>query len=822
MEQISVEVMEQEVKAEGEEKGGMLERLAAKVMFLCLFLLPIFFIPSASFPLMSGKAALFSLCVLAAFLLWAWARLKDGRFVFPRSLMLVGLASLTLLSVLSALASDSLAGALVGAGFEVGTAVNVFILSLSVFLIGALVRRKDQIFFAYLALFASFFIVAAFHLIRLLSGAGALSFGLFTDAASNLIGKWNDLGVFAGAVAILSLMTVEFLSLSKITRAATYLALAASLGLLVIVNFSMVWLTLGVFSLVLLVFLMSFRPAKGRVLGEEDALETAPGRYRIPAPTLAVLLLSVLFVFGSASIGGKAAAYFGISQIEARPSWQATLGVVRETLKAHPLLGAGPNQFLSQYLAYKPKGINNSVFWNIDFNFGVGLAPTLLVTVGLLGFAAFLLFFVSYCYAGLSALLRSSADNFSRYLIASSFFTSLFFWVFSIFYIPSQTTLSLTFLLTGLFLSSLLSEGLVSEKVVEFIDDPRAGFVSVLVLILLLIGGVSLVYALGQKYAASVYFQKGALEANRSGDIDTAEADVKRAVYLNQSDAYYRALAEISLARLSALLSSSPDKLSAETLRSKFQALLASAIGAAQQAVAQNPKDYQNFLELGRVYEAIVPLNIAGAYESAKSTYEQARSLNPHNPAILLTLARLEIAKKDMVKAREYIAASLSEKSNYTEAVFLLSQLEASQGNVKEAIASAEAAATLAPNDPTVFFQLGLLRFNSRDYKGAAGALEQAVAQNASYANAKYFLGLSYEKLGRSTDAIAQFEGLKKTNPDNKEVDLILRNLKAGRAPFADATPPLDDKPEKRRKLPVEEKNLRHRGAAAQPIDEEQ
>ena len=79
------------------------------------------------------------------------------------------------------------------------------------------------------------------------------------------------------------------------------------------------------------------------------------------------------------------------------------------------------------------------------------------------------------------------------------------------------------------------------------------------------------------------------------------------------------------------------------------------------------------------------------------------------------------------------------------------------------------------------------------------------------YANARYFLGLSYEKLGRVKDAISQFTELKITNPDNKEVSLILSNLKAGRAPFANATPPIDNKPEKRSSLPIDEKGSKKR-----------
>ncbi len=73
------------------------------------------------------------------------------------------------------------------------------------------------------------------------------------------------------------------------------------------------------------------------------------------------------------------------------------------------------------------------------------------------------------------------------------------------------------------------------------------------------------------------------------------------------------------------------------------------------------------------------------------------------------------------------------------------------------------------------------MRYDNKDFTGAAAAFEQAVALTPDYANAKYFLGLSYNQLNRKPQAIALFQDLVKTNPDNKEVALILTNLQAGK-----------------------------------------
>ena len=562
---------------------------------------------------------------------------------------------------------------------------------------------------------------------------------------------------------------------------------------------------LGLFSLIFLVYLISFSREGLVATDGMNPPDMLPLR-RIPIPSLVVLLISVIFILAGNTIGTQISESLNISQIEARPSWQATFDVARQTLVKDPLLGAGPNQFASEWLKYKPDGINSTIFWNTDFSYGVGLIPTFLATTGILGVMAWIAFFLVFLYSGFKAILSNLSDKFSQYLITSSFLVALFLWIFNIFYIPSLTIFALTFLFTGLFVAALMAEKMSPVKTLSFVTDPRTGFVSVLLLILLLIGGVTLGYLLVQKYVASVFFQRGVITFNTEGNLDKAEQQIARAAALSPTDVYYRFLTELSLMRMNALLSQSSENVSAESVRSGFQNLLGVALGNARQAVALNASSYENFMNLGRVYEAVTPLNIEGAYESAKASYEQALSLNPKSPAILLTMARLEVAKKDNAKARENIGRALQQKNNYTEAIFLLSQIEAQEGNIKAAIQSVEAAATIAPNDATVFFQLGLLRFNDKDFRGAASALERAVALNPNYANAKYFLGLSYEKLNRDADAIKQFTELQAANPANEEIKLILSNLKAGKDPFANAAPPVDATPEKRKTLPVAEK----------------
>ena len=142
--------------------------------------------------------------------------------------------------------------------------------------------------------------------------------------------------------------------------------------------------------------------------------------------------------------------------------------------------------------------------------------------------------------------------------------------------------------------------------------------------------------------------------------------------------------------------------------------------------------------------------------------------------------------------ATDKIAQALRLKSDYTEAIFLLSQIEIGEGKVDDAISSVEAATFLTPQDPLAFFQLGVLRYSNGDYAQAITAFERAILLDNQYSNARYFLGLAYYKKGRLDDAIDQFTEVLRLNPDNTEVKAVIANIKAGKSPFDTSTPSKD------------------------------
>ena len=218
------------------------------------FLLPIFFIPSALFPLFLSKNLLLTVAVFILFTLWVLERIKNKDFIISKNPLLI-LAGLVPLSYFfSALFSGSIKNALLGANFETGVFATIFVLFLFIFLTAHSFKSKKEIPYIYAGLLLSFGIMALFHIARLIFGPEFLSLGIFGKTNSNFIGAWNELGIFSGLIALLALSASEFMGGNKTVKISSHVVLGIALFFVALVNFSAVWIMLGIFSLALALY----------------------------------------------------------------------------------------------------------------------------------------------------------------------------------------------------------------------------------------------------------------------------------------------------------------------------------------------------------------------------------------------------------------------------------------------------------------------------------------------------------------------------------------------------------------------------------------
>ncbi|MBI3632420.1 MAG: tetratricopeptide repeat protein [Candidatus Vogelbacteria bacterium] len=817
MQELEVDIIvdDENVEVEGAPRTGFFRKLpfVGKLSYF-VFFLTIILIPLIVPPLVSGiqiefaKKLLFSGGILLSFFLWLITRLEDGRLEFPGGLVFWTSLSVLASFLISSLLSSSVGQSLFGLGFENDTFISITLLFLSLFLASTFFESKKRLAGYIFGLLLSLAVIGALQLVQVIHPGIVFLGGTLT----NFIGKLNDLGVLFGLSTILSLLILEFIpNLASGKKRLMHLFLIVSLIIVALVNYDLIWAIIGIFTLIIFIYSLAYggllQPIE--LADDDDNEQSRVGWIKkiVYRPSFVVFVLCLILFFSTNGVGSFLGSY-GIFQLEVRPSWQSTIDVARRSMKKDLFFGSGPNTFSEQWAALKPQAVNGTAFWNTDFNVGFGRIPSLAVTLGLFGVLSFSIFLLSLIYLGLKSILRPAENIFDQLLVFSSFVAALYLWSFSVFYVTDTVILVLTFIFTGIFIASLSRVEYIRNYEFQFFNNPRLGFISVLVLVILIISTVSCGYLLGRKFLAVYNFQKGLYSANILGDAISAERRIKAAISLDEQDLYYRSLADLYVLELKNLLSGQ-STLTKETLLSKLQAVLSASAGNARRATEIDPNNYLNWITLARVGQTVVPLKgvVAGSYDLALNSYNKALSITPENPNIYLGLAQLEVAKGDIGKAKVDIDLALQKKGNFTDALFLLSQIEANQGSITGAIKSVEQALVFSPQDMGILFQLGFLRYLNKDYSGAVGALSQAVILQPNYSNAKYFLGLSYSKLGKINEAISQFKDIANLNPTNTEVKTILGNLSAGRGALENIVAPKSEPsdPAKRSKPPVRE-----------------
>jgi tetratricopeptide (TPR) repeat protein len=771
-------------------------KISFGILLFITFLTPVFFLPVSFISTQFGTSLLFAFGVIVALLVYIVSTLFYGEIDLPKfgKYVLGFMALVPVVYILAGIANGFSRMSFFGYTFDINTVGFIFTSFVYLFLVSLLFRSKTRIFYSYFAFVVSAIILSFFLLIRIIFGPEVLSFGIFQNLTSSILGSWTNVGIFFGIGIILSFITFEMVRVSKLMRGFLLLSLVLSFLFVTIVNFNIIWIVVTAISFLFLLYslfnsinLFQQTSIKQRLL-------------QIPIGPTLIFIVSFVFVVWGNNIGSYLSNTFNMTNFEVRPTFSVTLDIARKTIIDKPLFGSGPNTFTTQWLTWKPDDVVSTIYWNTDFTNGIGLIPTFAVTTGVFGVLSWLLFLGFFIYLGIKSIFTKIEDGFLKYLLTSSFFTSLYLWFMTFVYMPSTAIFILTVFFTGLFFASVYLARIIEVETKIFYNNPKSGFMASLILVGLFFSGIFLGQGLFKNSKSLWYFQKSSYAINTTKDISLAEQYILKAISTVSNDIYYRSLSEIEILKLNQILSQDPKVVKPEEIQKQFSDTLTSAIKAGIASKDADDTNYLNWIALGRVYEAVSSpeLKVEGAYESAQFAYEEALRHNPKNPGILILFSRLAIVKKDLKQAKNYVLQAIQAKRNYIDAYFLLSQIEVEDNNIKGAIDSVTAASIIDPTNAGIFFQLGLLKYSSSDWRGAIGDLLKAIEIIPNYANAKYFLGLSYERVGEHAKAITEFETLKTTNPENKEIETILTQLKDGKDIFKST-----DIKEKSKKLPI-------------------
>jgi tetratricopeptide (TPR) repeat protein len=757
------------------------------ILVVVLGLSPIIFIPSAVFPVEFTKVFVVIAALLASLVLYGLSILRSGSITYQVPLMVYSFLGVVLAALCSALLSQDRFDSLVGNSYEVQT-VGFLVVLAGIMLVPVLVNlSKLMIVRSYLLFAGSALLLGLFHIIRLFFGAEVMGFDIFTSPVSSPIGGWNSLGLFLGLTIILSLIAIEQLPLTRPGKIFFTGVVALSLVHLLVINFFAVWIVLALVSLVVVMYTM----VKDRFGGASMSPSTQSNS-SLAALGLSglVCVVSVIAILAGSSISAFVSDRTGISYIEVRPSLGATLDIAGSVYRENALLGIGPNRFVDAWRLQKSPAINETLLWSVDFVSGYSYLTTSVVTLGLLGVVAWIIFLGMFVLTGIRMILRGQqTDSFWFFIGSSSLAAALYLWGMLFIYTPNVTILMLAAFFTGTM--ALAYRALCPGKLlaISLFDNKRMAIILVVIVMVTIVGSVSILYTTSRHYSSIVIFSTAMQSIGLGESVDAAEVQIERAYSLAANDQYLRRIAQLQIGKINSLLGIPEPN---EMQQQEFERAIARGIAAAQQSSIDDSTDSQNWFILGSLYGVLAGVNIEGAEERAVAAFDQARTYDPQNPIYDVAQAQMYARIGKLEESRTLANNALTLKRDYSEPLLLLTQLAIAEGDLATAIATVQSVLSLEPNNPSRFFQLGVLFIADNNLSNATVALEQAVRLDTNYANARFLLARLYAQAGQKAAALEQLDVVRTLNPDNQEVlnliSLIESDQDVGFVSPADAT----------------------------------
>lgn len=766
----SPEETEHEVisQSKSDSIGLFLMKVCQYAVVAAAFLVPLVFVPGLSATLGFTKALVALILGLAAaiFASLAALRFKTATTVVPIPLLLFW--GVVIVAFLSAFLSGDVMDAVRGSVFEPQTAGFMAIAALLMTIPLVLQQSKIMMLYSLTAFAGSLGLVLLYSIIRFFFGP-ILPLGSFTQITLTPAGGLNDLAVFSAVAVVVGLITLLQLPLKNWMKGAVLGLIFAALITLMVANFFLLWIIVGFFGLLFLIYVLSRDTLFGK-----DSETVANNTPLLVIASLVVCVVSVLFVVAGDFAGARMNALTNVNYIEVRPSIGATLDMIKASYSDDILLGSGPNRFADVWRSNKDLTINETTFWNVDFQAGFGLIPTMFVTLGLLGGLLIVAFHLSYLYLGYRALLRSDVqDSFWLYAGTASFAAAGIFWLISYLYVPGAAVLLMTALFTGL--SFVAYSALVpsANKKIPLASNQRRGFLMMTIAIIFVVAAVSTVFSIGKQYAAQAAFANAATNAT---SVEEFEVGVQRSYQLYTDDRFLNALNQLRINELQGLLNIAEPS---EEDQNRFALLVQQSIALAQEAALRDNSNPQAYIALAEVYNILARAGVEGARDRSLENITAAEERDPKSPTYPYSRAFIDASEGNYDAARESIRISLSRKSNFTPALFLLSQIAVEEGNVEEAIVATRQVVTYESNNPTRYYQLGILLAANNQLDEAIAAYQTALQLNPEYANARYMLGLAYVAQGNSQAALNEFRTVQQNNSENEALRNIINELES-------------------------------------------
>ncbi|MDB5259395.1 MAG: ral transcriptional co-repressor, acts together with Tup1p, glucose repression mediator protein [Candidatus Taylorbacteria bacterium] len=749
------------------------ERLSVYALLALVLITPLIFMSPTFLLVDYAKVIAAAICIFVSALSFLHVTWMKKSISIPKHPLVLSMLAIDIVALISAFAGGVFKISFFGSGAEIDTVSMLLLATLALVLVVMTSQSVRKLSLLYRTLIISFGVIFIYQALRLFVGPEFLSFGIFTQPTSSILGKWHEISIFGGLVLTVFVTLFEYVSIKPSIRWICGIGSLLTLGLMMASGFAALWIILAIIMLIIVIS------------------KYAVSRTFAPYAT-AGFVLAMVFALAGAYTVKPVMDHFHITETEPSLTWQTTIDVAAGTIKNSPLFGAGPNHFVTEYSKFKPAEIGASSLWFLDFFYGVGLIPTFGITTGVLGFIAWIIFMILLIKETFSALKRKFKDEILQHIVVSSVLGSLFLWLTAFVYVPSQALWFIMFIITGAFVAAATlakaSEGKSASSSAAGVlpyswnlnwreAEGRGIAVSIItaiVAIILVIWAIAYI----RSTVARAYFQSGiqitnsVSAANASEMLPIAEKTLADAIRWNDTDTYERSLALAYTLDFQNTLSMKLRSTSTLTAADSAQisALAAKIVDTSNRAIALDPENYANYFIRARISEVFAQAKVDKAYETTLQAYDMALKHNPHNPSIFYSVGLFEMSLGHDDQAAKYFINALQMKRDYADAAM----------------------------------QLGLVYYRNKSYANAAEAFKGVIDINSNYQNIHYYYALTLARLGKTADAVAELELAAKANPNEPAIAAALADLKAGKNIFTDTVPqPVAPAPVKETKAPV-------------------
>jgi hypothetical protein len=377
------------------------------------------------------------------------------------------------------------------------------------------------------------------------------------------------------------------------------------------------------------------------------------------------------------------------------------------------LLGSGFGTYAVDFSRWKQASFNQSQdLWNLPFAKSSSFALELLATTGVLGLCALIFLLIRVL-----GELRSSPQN---KILASTIILLIIAFLLPLNFV-SQT---LFFIVLGLFAAN---QGLISKAQSRFFDIElrivtfKKGLISIETahekndksLILPLVTGVIILAVTGIiGYFSVLYvtsdliFQKSLVATAQNNGSLTYQLQAQAINLFRYRDGFYRVFSQTNLSLANTLASQQPaGSAPNQTIQQNITTLIQQSIDAARTAATIAPQTYLNWQNLSSVYRGLIGFG-QNAESFAIATAQQSIALDPNNPQEYISLGGIyyQLGQWDNAQGQFQIAANL--KPDYANSHYNLGHALEQKGDFQNALAQYQIVRGLVANDKSSLAQI--------------------------------------------------------------------------------------------------------------------